>query len=255
MNKLILLLITLTVLWGCSSSTDLSDLGPEDRLQHAIQIYNEEDYQESLDEFQSLILQYPGSAIVDDAQYYLGMTRYQRDEFVLAAYEFSKLIKSMPASEFLDDSQYMLAETYYELSPNYNLDQQYTVKAIEEFQAFIDFFPLNEKVAEAEIKINELNEKLARKSYTIALIYEKLEYYTASLKYFDEVVETYHDTPYASQALYSKIMLLMERERQDEALAEMVKFLKLFPEDNNAAEVEKMKESLDALLKGGISSN
>jgi len=254
-NKLILLFIILTILWGCSSSTELSDLGPDERLQHAILVYNDEDYQEALDEFQSIILQYPGSAIVDDAQYYLGMSRYWREEYVLAAYEFSKLIKSMPASEFLDDSQYMLAETFYELSPNYNLDQQYTVKAIEEYQAFIDFFPLNEKVDEAEAKINELNEKLARKSYTIAQIYVKLEYYSASLKYFDEVVETYHDTPYASQALYSKIMLLMERERQDEALADMVKFLKLFPGDKNAAEVEKMKDSLEALLKGGISSN
>jgi outer membrane protein assembly factor BamD len=253
--RLISIIIVLTILFGCSSSKEVSDLGPEERLQNAIQIYNDEDFQEALDEFQSLILQYPGSAIVDDAQYYLGMSRFQREEYILAAYEFSKLIKSMPASEYLDKSQYMLAESYYELSPNYNLDQQYTFKAIEEFQAFIDFFPLNEKVAEAERKINEMNEKLARKNFNIAQIYQKLDFYTASLKYYDDVVETYHDTPYAPRALYGKIQLLMERERQDEALKEMIKFLKLFPEDQNAAEVEQMKNSLEDILKGGFSSN
>jgi outer membrane protein assembly factor BamD len=253
--RLSAIFVVLAILYSCSSSQNVSELGQEERLQYAIQIYNDEDYQEALDEFQSLILQYPGSAIVDDAQYYLGMSRFQREEFILAAYEFSKLIKSMPASEFLDDSQYMLAESYYGLSPNYNLDQQYTRKAIEEYQAFIDFFPLNEKVAEAEKKINELNEKLARKSLNIAQIYEKMEFYTASLKYYDEVVETYHDTPYAPQALYGKINLLMNRERQDEALTEMKKFLKLFPNDERAVEVEQMKNSLEELLKGGFSSN
>jgi len=35
----------------------------------------------------------------------------------------------------------------------------------------------------------------------------------------------------------------------------MVKFLKLFPGDKNASEVAKMKDSLEALLKGGLSSN
>ena len=69
------------------------------------------------------------------------MTRFQRGEYILAAFEFSKLMKNMPASEFVPISQFMISECYYELSPNYTLEQKYTKKAIEEYQAFIDFFP------------------------------------------------------------------------------------------------------------------
>jgi outer membrane protein assembly factor BamD len=254
-NRLVLFFFALAILWGCSSSRDLSDLGPQERLQQAIQIYNEEDYMDAVNEFQSLLLQYPGSAIIDDAQYYLGMSRFKRREYILAAYEFSRLIRSMPASEYVPEAQYMLAESYYKLSPNYNLDQQYTLKAIEEYQAFIDFFPLSEKVPEAEKKIDELNNKLARKSFTIATIYQKMDYYKASIKYYDEVVETYHDTPYAAQASYRKILLLMDRDKHDEALAEVNKFLKLFPNDKNTTAVEKLKNSLESSLKTGISSN
>ena len=151
----------------------------------------------------------------------------------------------MPASTFVADSQFMLAECYYELSPNYNLDQTYSVKAIEEYQAFLDFFPLNEKVHEAEARIHELNLKLAEKDFTIAHIYEKLDYYTASMKYYDQVVETYHDTKFASRALFRKIMLLMEREREDEALTEMKKFMLLFPEDEEAGYIGELKSSLE----------
>lgn len=255
MRKLFLAFIALLlIIWGCGASRDLSDLSPDERLQYALNLYNDEDYQDAATEFEAILLQYPGSIYVDDAQYYLGMCRFQRGEYILAAFEFSKLIRNMPASEFVADSQFMLAESYYQLSPNYTLDQKYTKKAIEEFQAFIDFFPLNEKVAESERKIAELNDKLARKEFTIAVIYEKMDYYTASLKYYDSVLEVYHDTQYAPQAMYRKIKLLMNREREDEALKEMRKFVVLYPEDKNIQEIENLKNSLEAKLKGGFSS-
>ena len=245
----------LLLIWGCGSTRDLSDLSPDSRLEQAIKLYQEEDFQDAATEFEALLLQYPGSSIIDDAQYYLGMCKFQREEYILSAFEFSKLIKNMPASEFIADAQFMLAESYYELSPDYTLDQKYSKKAIEEYQAFVDFFPLNQRVAEAERKISELNDKLARKEYSIAVIYEKMDYYTASLKYYDAVVEIYHDTQYAPMALYRKIKLLMDREREDEALKEMRKFVSMYPEDKNFNEIDGLKNSLEAKLKGGFSSN
>jgi outer membrane protein assembly factor BamD len=161
----------------------------------------------------------------------------------------------MPASEFVPVAQFMLADTYYELSPNYTLDQKYTKKAIEEFQAFIDYFPLNERVIEAEQKIKELNDKLARKEFDTAVIYEKMDYYNAAIKYYNILIETYHDSPYAPKAMYRKINLLMEREREDEALAEMKKFLKQYPEDDNFETVKELKNSLESKLIGNFSSN
>jgi len=240
----------LLLILGCSSSRDLSDLSADERLTSAIKLFEDASI-----EFEALLLQYPGSSIVDDAQYYLGRCKFEREEYILAAFEFSKLIKNMPASEFVADAQFMLAESYYELSPDYTLDQKYSKKAIEEYQAFIDFFPLNERVAEAERKISELNDKLARKEYSIAVIYEKMDYYTASLKYYDAVVEIFHDTQYAPMALYRKIKLLMDREREDEALKEMSKFVRMYPEDKNFNEIDGLKNSLEAKLKGGYSSN
>jgi len=248
MKILYALPLIMILFWSCSSTVNLANLTPEERLQYAIKLFTDEDYEEAVKEFEAMLLQYPGSSIVDDAQFYLAKSRYERGEYIIAAYEFSKLIKNMPASPLVPDSQYMLAECYYQLSPNYNLDQSYTKKAIQEYQAFIDFFPLNEKVHDAEAKINELNNKLAEKEYTIAQIYEKMDYYTASIKYYDLVVETYHDTKYAPMALYSKIQLLMEREKEDEALKEMKKFLNLFPNDEHSEEIQELKSSLEGKI-------
>ncbi len=248
MKNLFLPILFSLILWGCSTTKDTTNMLPEERLDYAKSLFNNEDYDEALKEFQVIVLQYPGNAVVDDGQFYLAQTRFKRKEYILAAYEFSKLIKNMPASEFVPQAQYQLASCYYLLSPNYALDQKYTKKAIEEYQAFIDYFPTDDKVPDAEVRIQEMNEKLAHKVYNTAYIYEKLEYYTAAIMYYDFVLESYHDTHYAPLASYGKINLLIDRDREDDALAEINRFIKKFPENERIAEVKKMQAKLENKL-------
>jgi outer membrane protein assembly factor BamD len=213
-----------------------------------MKLYNNEDYLDAIQEFQAIIMQYPGNAIIDSAQYYLAESRYQRGEYILGAYEFSKLIKTMPASKLIPDAQFMLADCYYELSPDYRLDQQYTRKAVEEFQAFIDFFPTNGKVKEAEQKINELNDKLAHKEYNTANLYNIMGDDEASIIYYTKVVDDYHDTQYAPVALYDEINLLVSIDKNKKALEEIAKFLERYPNNNRADELQKLKTSIEVKL-------
>lgn len=211
-----------------------------------MQLYNDEDYEQAILEFQNIILQYPASSVSDDAQYYLAMTYFKRNQFLLAAYEFSKLIRNTPASPFVPDSQFMLAESYYQLSPPYQLEQSYTKKAIEEFQAFIDFFPSNSKVEDAERKIKEMNDKLAEKEYNSALIYQKMEYEYAAMKYYSLVTESYHDTKFAPLALYNKIKIELKKGLNNEALSDISIFLSRYPNDLNAKELQEIESRLIA---------
>ena len=229
---------------ACSSSVDTSQFNSEGFFNYALQLYNEEDYEPALQQFQNIILQYPGSSVYDDAQYYLGMTYFKRKQYLLGAYEFSKLIRNIPASPFVPESQFMLAECYYQLSPSYQLDQAYTKKAIDEFQAFIDFFPSNTKVEEADKKIKELNEKLAQKDYQSAIIYERMEYDRAAIKYFAQVVDVYHDTKYAPMALYHKIQLEIKRGMKSEAYDDVNTFISRYPNDPDVEEIKKLEPTL-----------
>lgn len=242
--KSILSILVIVFLVGCSGSVDTTLLSPEDHYSYAFKLFEEEDYIEAQQEFQSILLQYPGSAINDDAQYYLGFTYFKREQFLLAAYEFSKLIRDIPASEYVPEAQYMLAESYYQLSPPYQLDQSYTRKAIEEFQAFIDYFPLSPKVDEAELKIVEMNEKLAEKLYNNALIYEKMSYTTAAIKYYGDVQEIFHDTEYGPLALFKKIQLEIDREDYPSAMNDINVFLARYPDHESSKEIQQIEEQL-----------
>jgi outer membrane protein assembly factor BamD len=151
----------------------------------------------------------------------------------------------MPASKLVPQAQFMLAESYYKLSPDYQLDQRYTNKSIEEFQAFIDFFPTDQRIPEAEQKIKELNNKLAEKEFHTAEIYEKMEYYDAAIFYYGVVTDTYHDSKYAPMAQFNKIRALVQIKENKTALKEIASFLQRYPADGNITAVKKLQETLN----------
>ncbi len=240
----IFLVLIAIIFSGCSSTIDTTNLTAQQRFDYAKKLYDEEDYLQAITELQAIILQFPGNEVGDDAQFYLAMSRFKRSEYILAAFEFSKLIKNMPASNFVPEAQFMLAECYYQISPSYLLDQKYTKKAVQEFQAFIDFFPTNPKVAEAERKIKELNDKLAHKDFSTAQMYEQLDYYEAAFIYYNNVLDYYHDTKYAPLALYNKIKLLIDKDKKNEALASIDLFLQRYPNHQYAEDLNDLKQSL-----------
>jgi len=242
-NVLVVLLLSIFV-FGCSGSKETIDMSAEEHLAYAMEMYNNEDYQFSIREFQSIVLQFPGNTVNDDAQFFLAMSYYKDEQFLLAAYEFSKLIRDIKGSEFVSMSQFMLAESYYQLSPPYQLDQSYTKKAISEFQAFLDFFPVDPKGEEAERKISELNLKLAEKLFDSAQIYEKMEYFNASIEYYTKVYETYHDTKYAPLAHQKKINILLEKEKISDAVENMKLFLVKYPDSEFAPEIQNLHDEL-----------
>ena len=115
-------------------------------------------------------------------------------------------------------------------------------------KAFIDFFPTNEKVKEAEKKITELNDKLAHKEYNTADLYEVMDDNQSALLYYTNVIENYHDTQYAPMALYDKINLLVSLNRNNEALQEISKFLERYPDNGRTKELEELKSSIEVNL-------
>jgi outer membrane protein assembly factor BamD len=233
---------------GCGSSTPQATLTPEERFAKAKTLFEKEDYLEAINEFTVLTLQYQGSSFAADAQYYLGECRFQRGEFLLAAYEYSVLKRSFPASARVADGQYKLALCYYNLAPKSNLDQQYTRKAIDEFQSFVEYYPAHSLAADADQKIKELNGRLAKKQYDSARLYARMAYYRAALISYDVVIEKYHDTEYAPLSYIGKAEILMARDRYAEAATEIEKFLDRFPNSVLRSRAEDLKRTIEKEL-------
>jgi outer membrane protein assembly factor BamD len=242
MRKIVGLLTLLLLINACSQKVDTSTLSPEEYFNYVKGLYDDGDFRAAIPEFQSILLQYPGSTVNDDAQYYLAMSYFNEGQYILGAYEFSKLIKDIPASPYVSDSQYMLADCYYELSPDYRLDQSYTKKAIQEFQSFLDYFPTSPKVKEVEAKIDELHNKLAHKQFRIAELYYRMEYYNAAVIYYTAVMNEFYDTEYASKALVGRIETELQMNKKSAALSDIEKFFTDYPDrEDEAQKVTEIK--------------
>jgi outer membrane protein assembly factor BamD len=241
-NRIRLALVSVVCIFlatGCGSDNLESSLPAETRFAAGMKKFLDEDYLDSIDDFKAVALQFQGSAVADDAQYYMAEARYQRGEYILAAYEYEILLRTMPTSEFGSRARYQRAMCYYQLSPRSFLDQDYSKKAIDEFQAFIEYYPTDSLVTSAEKKIMEMHNKLGKKEFDNGVIYMKMEYYKAATVYFDLVLEKYHDTEYAERALYYKVEALVYRKR--------------YPEAKEAVELFLSKYATSALRGGAMS--
>jgi outer membrane protein assembly factor BamD len=240
------LVILAVVAAGCGSSEKaVTSMSAEERFAHAKALYDDGDYLEAINEFTVITLQYQGSAHAADAQFYLGECRFQRGEYLLASFEYGVVKRNYPASPRAQEAQYKLALSYYELSPLYYLDQQYTKKAIDEFQTFVEYYPTNPLVADADAKIKDLTNRLAKKQYESARLYTTMEYYKAALLYYDDVIERYHDTEYAPLAYLDKTELLLSRHRYREARETLEAFTARFPQSVLQSRADTLRKQLD----------
>jgi len=232
------------ILAGCGSSEQTATLSADERFEKARALFDKEDYLDAINEFTIVTLQFQGSQHAADAQFYLGECRYRRGEYLLAAFEFGVLKKSYPASPRVAEAQYKLALSYYELSPRPALDQQYTRKAIDEFQSFVEYYPTNPLAADATAKIRELDGKLAKKLYDAARQYVVLERYAAALRYFDDVIDQYHDSDWAPLAFLDKVELLVNRKKYSDAQTNLSRFLARYPNSVLKARADALQERL-----------
>ncbi|MGH2569474.1 MAG: outer membrane protein assembly factor BamD [Bacteroidota bacterium] len=235
---------------GCSAEEALQQLPVEERFEIGMQKFMEEDYADAEKEFRIVTLQFQGTAYADDAQFYLGECQYMLEQYILAAYEYEVLIRSMPTSPLVARARHRRAMCYYHLSPDSFRDQEYTLKAVDEFQAFIEYFPTDTLVQDAEGKIQELISKLAQKEYDNGILYMRLESYKAAIYYFDLILEKYHDTPYAEKAQLQKAEALFLRKRYSESKAALDRFIEKYPESVERARAQLLLNDVQSKLTG-----
>jgi outer membrane protein assembly factor BamD len=230
----------LFILSGCGGRQPAPDWTAEEYYQYAKEKYDDEDYFEAINDLTVVILRYPGSAVADSAQFFLGMCHYNLDEFIISAAEFNKLINNMGRSPLVPDAQFMLAESYYEMSPRAALDQEYSLKALREYQLFLEDYPRHARSADAERKIFELREKQAEKKWNNAELYRKMMEFESSIIYYDLVLEKYYDTEFADDALYGKSQVLVELEDYNQAKEQLLLFKEKFSDSDLLPAVERL---------------
>lgn len=236
------------ILSGCSSSsTVINTEDPEKAFDIAKRKFDRGDYVDAIEDFSFIKIRFQGTVVSDKVQYYLAYSYYNQKEYMLAEYEFDNFLKYFPLSELYPDAKYMLGLTYYSLSPKYSLDQEFTKKAIAELLSFIEIYPNNKNVADAEKKIRELRNKLAYRDFYTAENYMKTDNFKAASLYFQAVYENYIDSDWADDAMVGQADAYINGKRYEDAKKVLDKFYKLFPKSDQKTKADRLKSKITEL--------
>ena len=140
-------------------------------------------------------------------------------------------------------------------SPDPQLDQSETVKAIEELQAFLDYFPKSDKVSIAQNAIFELQDKLVLKQLQNATLYFNLGNYMGN-NYESCVITAKNaikDYPYSKYKEQLEFLILKARfneasesveekkeERFNTVIDEYYAFVNDYPDGPNRKEADNI---------------
>jgi outer membrane protein assembly factor BamD len=201
----------------------------------------DEDYTKAKELFNLIVTQDPASDVADDAQYYLGEAYFGNEEYRLAAFAYNRLRQSFPSSPYYKDAFFRASESYYMGSLPADRDQKETKYAIDQFRAFLQYYPQDSLSVTAKARLVELRSRLAKKDFLIAEQYMDLDDYRAALVYYDRVIAEYPDTDYYEQATIGKIRALGELNRKSEALETIDKFKAERPASTRINQIQELR--------------
>lgn len=199
----LVLVLSLFILTGCSEYQEvLKSSDTTLKLEKAKEYYNNGQYYKALPLFEDLINFYKGTKEMEDISYYYAYTHFHLNENLLAAYYFKNFATTYPSNEHAEECLFMNAKCYYILSPDIQLEQSYTEKAINELQLFVNQYPSGKYVADANQMIDDMRRKLDLKAYKSAELYFKMGRYNAASVAFKNVLREYPDSPYMERTMF-----------------------------------------------------
>ena len=232
------------------------------KYQEAIKYYNDGKYAKALVLFDDLMARYRGQAEAEDLYYYTAYANYHLRDYTAARYNFKLFTDTYPNSARTEECRYMGAYCYYLESPKSTLDQEYTYRAIEALQLFINLYPSSERSAEAADLIQDLRDRLEAKAFANAKLYLDMglqDDYRAAVIAFDNVLRDFPDTKYAEEMefLSIKAQFLYATQsslrRQEERFGEVIElynnFVSSFPESRFREDADEFKADAEERIE------
>jgi len=205
------------ILSGCAGSKTLQESSIQEIFKNGLDNLEEEKYLQAQSDFTQVLIRGSGSDLGDDAQYYIGEAYYRNEEYMSAIVEYEKLTRRMGFSPYVEDARFKICESYKIESPKYFHDQEYTEKALERYQEFLDDYPDSEYFDEVLFSIESLRDKMGLKLYETGILYMKMEEYYSARMTFNKVIDLYYDTPIVYEAKAGVVEAFAYNKEIDEA--------------------------------------
>ena len=238
--------------FGCKSEYEkIRASGNTDLVyKKAFEYYEQQEYLRAQTLFELIIPVYRGKPELEKIYYTYAYTYYKLNKYILASYYFKNFSTTFPTSSLREEADFMIAYSNYQMSPNFRLEQTYTLKAVDDFQNFVNTYPNSERVKECNRLIDEMRLKMEKKALEEAKLYFDLRQYQASMVSFENLLKDFPETSSGQQVRYliAKAAFLMaqnsvfdkQEERYKLAVNHAAEYLDKFKDSPNYKEVQSI---------------
>lgn len=234
-----------SLLLGCGAATLPRPTTPEERVAQARQLATEGDCFLAIDMFKGYIATNSGAADVDQAVYFLGICYIRTKDWASAAIEFERLIRDYPESDSAAAASFMLGEALFGQTRPIDFDQEYTVRAIRQWQGYLRAFPGHWRNPEAEERLLMARTRMAQKSIDTGDLYVKLRLFQPARVYFRSVIDQYGDTELAGDAWMGLVVCDVAQGMRREAIDKLRQIESLFAGQRTAQRAAARRRELE----------
>lgn len=203
---------------GCGAAIAPQLHNDADRVPLARRYYDQHEYSLAADVLTGYTTTGTGAADIDQAVYLLGLVNLKQRDWAAAQAQFERVTRDYPESDSAGAARYRLGESLFGQSRDADFDQEFTLKAMAQWQAFLTDAPDDPWAPSAREAIARCRARLARKLWRTGDLYVKQKYYEPALVYFRSVMNDYADTPVLGDALMGLAVADAKLGRKDTAL-------------------------------------
>lgn len=256
MHKYLFIILAAFALTSCGEyykaqkSTDF-----DYKYDYAKRAFEQKRYQQAATLLKDCSTVFKGSGKAEECMYLLGMSHFENKDYVTAGTYFQTYYSRYPKGMYAEPAHYFAGYGYYLDSPDPQLDQSMTIKAIEELQRFLDLYPRSDKVTMAQNAIFEMQDKLTLKQLQNAQLYYNLGNYMGN-NYESAVIvakNAIKDYPYSKykedlellvlKSRYQEANMSIEEKKADrfrEVIDEYYNYINNYPDSPNRAEADNI---------------
>ncbi len=233
----------------------LKSTDPDYRLDFARRAFEAKKYTQCATALENVPTAFKGTEKAEEALYLLALANYENQDYETSGQYFKNYYTRYPKGKYAELARFYSGYGYYLDSPEPQLDQSGTIKAINELNSFLDYFPRSDKVSIAQNAIFELQDKLTLKQLENAQLYYNLGTYLGN-NYESAIIvarNAIKDYPYSKYKEDLELLILKARyqearesvdekkaQRYGEVIDEYYSFINNWPDTPNRKEADNI---------------
>ena len=254
MTRFLTFIGCLVLLCSCGEYTKvLKSRDLDYKFNYAKQAFEDKKYVQASTILTDIVTPLRGGPNGEEALYLLARSYYENKDYLNSGLYFKTYYTRYPKGKFAEDARFYGGYGYYLDSPEPQLDQSVTIKAIEELKSFLDYYPRSERTSQVQNAIFEMQDKLTLKDLQNAQLYYNLGNFMGN-NYQSAIVTAENalkDYPYSKYREDFELLILKSKyqearqsvperqaDRYREVIDEYYSFVNNYPDSKHLGEVE-----------------